>query len=626
MYSFDVFDTLVSRTTSNPKQIFMLMQEYICQHPDEFAFLSDESKRSFAFLREEAEDLASIINNGQEIDLEQIYDSFIKMSSESSECIDWLMKLEIQFEMQNSIPIVENISYVKELVDAGEEVILISDMYLIEDVIRNILLQHDVIFKNIPLYVSCECNASKANGMLYTLIKKIRGISYNTWTHIGDNELSDGRIPELLGIKTRIVKPKEKSEEYLIGYNIGGRILYPYVKWIIDVCVIKEYKKIFFIARDGFVLKKIADNVIESCGLNLQTQYIYLSRNVIKDGKQDSLRAYIEQEANEPFQNIAWVDLQGTGQTLEWISRLFHLSFNVFYYYLLENDLRNNNYYVFASSFKGNVIEALCRAPHGVTVGYTHDNNKWSALLKKDYKDDEYENRIIEYSKGVIDYSKKVLKLQEINEVTFDFRKKSKELLDVCYENPDDSVVGFIGDIYHGNENEYGLLFAPKLNDKDITEYYNDPQSYKGLYYDYSLKRATKEQQELDKSARDEMKRNLNQYITGEYIEDKINIILYGAGKNSWKKVIQYGISDDINVVAWTDANAKKCKKEYEVIIEFRKVHELSFDYVIITVSRSINTVKELLIEAGIDSKKIITSGELEAILAMNNKNEELNG
>lgn len=626
MYSFDVFDTLVSRTTYNPKQIFSLMQEYICQHSDEFLFLSDDCKKNFGFLREEAEDLSSIMYADKEVVLEQIYDSFFKMTGESTVGMKRLMELEIQFEIQNSIPIDENISHVKELIESGEDVILISDMYLKSEIIRKILVQHDDVFDNLPIYVSCECNASKANGMLYVSIKNERGISYNNWTHIGDNEFSDGCIPQLLGINARMIKPKEKSKEYLVGYTTGGYVFFPYVKWIIEMCIEKEYTDVYFVARDGYVLKRIADIIIEHYELDMETHYIYLSRNAAMGKDRNALKEYIAQETNNSFQNSAWVDLQGTGKTLEVVSEMFHCVFNVFYYYLMESDVRRNNYSVYASRRRGNIIETLCRAPHGVTIGYKYDNNKWEALLEKDYQDEEYENRIIVYANGVSDFSKKVLMLQDTNDIVFDFRKKSKEILDVCFDNPSNLIASFIGDIYHGNSNEPGLVFSPKLEDKDIREYYNNPQSYKGVYYDYSLKRATKEQQELDKCCRDNMRRNLKQYITEEYDEDRTNVILYGAGKNSWKKVIQYGSNNKINVVAWTDADAKKCKKEYEVIIEFHKVHELSFDYVIITVSRSINTVKELLIEAGIDSKKIITSGELEAILAMNNKNEELNG
>lgn len=60
----------------------------------------------------------------------------------------------------------------------------------------------------------------------------------------------------------------------------GGPILIPYVDWILSECRKKQINKLFFIARDGYVLKLIADYLIKRNNDAIQTSYIYGSRRV----------------------------------------------------------------------------------------------------------------------------------------------------------------------------------------------------------------------------------------------------------------------------------------------------------------------------------------------------------
>ena len=54
--------------------------------------------------------------------------------------------------------------------------------------------------------------------------------------------------------------------------------MYPYVEWLLKESVQKGFQRLFFIARDGYVLKEIADIIIRRQGLEIETYYLYGSR------------------------------------------------------------------------------------------------------------------------------------------------------------------------------------------------------------------------------------------------------------------------------------------------------------------------------------------------------------
>ena len=76
MYSFDVFDTLITRYTFEPKGIFVLMQEIMQRVGEYDSFLIS----NFYELRTGAEELARVYataNGKREITLDDIYRSLM---------------------------------------------------------------------------------------------------------------------------------------------------------------------------------------------------------------------------------------------------------------------------------------------------------------------------------------------------------------------------------------------------------------------------------------------------------------------------------------------------------------------------------------------------------------------
>lgn len=60
--------------------------------------------------------------------------------------------------------------------------------------------------------------------------------------------------------------------------NITSSLLNDFVAWTLINAQKKNISKLYFLARDGFVLKLIAEELIEKWGLNIECKYFYCSR------------------------------------------------------------------------------------------------------------------------------------------------------------------------------------------------------------------------------------------------------------------------------------------------------------------------------------------------------------
>lgn len=314
LYSFDIFDTLITRRTAIPKGIFAIIQEKL-KNNKQYCNLPSNIINNFYILRTNAEmylrKLKSL-DDVLEVTIEQIYDFLAKNYALSQDEKKMLLNLELETEIANIIPITENINLLKEIINNGKRVVLISDMYLPSDFIRSILCKFDSVFNDIKIYCSSDILKTKSSRLLYEYVKDVENIEYSKWIHFGDNKVTDIKNAKSLGIDTVFLN-KCKLEEYekyvlkrneadmFVQYTIGtaknarlfygnnnekkelgislaGPMLFPYVYWLVEQCERRNIDRLYFVARDGYVLKMMTDKVIKKKNLNITTKYIYGSR------------------------------------------------------------------------------------------------------------------------------------------------------------------------------------------------------------------------------------------------------------------------------------------------------------------------------------------------------------
>ena len=351
LYSFDIFDTLIARSTLQPVGVFWYVQEKVNESSVRFP---QYFHRNYVKIRPWCEaDAREYYKKSQlyrdsdklEISFDMIFEHMQDVYQLSNEQVELLKEWELEAEYRTSLPIEENIATIRELVESGEQVVLISDMYLPAEFIKKLLEKADPILTEIPLFLSSECGYQKTTKRLFLEVYHSVGYNFGQWIHYGDNQNADINIPKKLGITTKKISVKKfnKFENTLIdfikaydGYQLGRMMLYarttpeaftgiehfafrqvsfyfvPYVNWVIHHALEQRIECLYFIARDGFHLKRIADAIIEEKNYNIKTKYIYGSRKTWR------IPSYIDSVDEEMFSEFGnFVNVCNYNQLLE---------------------------------------------------------------------------------------------------------------------------------------------------------------------------------------------------------------------------------------------------------------------------------------------------------------------
>jgi hypothetical protein len=173
--SFDVFDTLIARRCVEPRRVL-----------DEL-----ESRAALPGLAEIrlAADRA-LGSLGRPYDLRAIWQHTAQATGIDASTMERLLALEVALEHEQVLPIVENLTLVRD----GD--LLVSDTYLPADIVLS-LLRKAGLARVVGLVVS---NAGKYTGKVWPEILARQPIR----EHFGDNPHSDGRTPSEAGIRAII--------------------------------------------------------------------------------------------------------------------------------------------------------------------------------------------------------------------------------------------------------------------------------------------------------------------------------------------------------------------------------------------------------------------------------------
>lgn len=285
--SFDIYDTLVNRYTVCPTDVFMLVE-------DRFNLNHVNAVNDFVSKRLEAERTARNKAYPKEVKISDIYEELkgIDIQDKSE-----LLCIELEIEKNICYPRKQGIELFKYCIDKGKKVFLISDMYLPREVITQVLVNCGIEGYD-ELFISAECNLTKANGALYKYVCELKKIDPQCLLHFGDNILSDYFRAKQKGI--RAVHLKSESKKYTgnvytdilnsflsikfsnnqfkdFGYSVFGPLLYGLCRWIKYNLDTNNEEKVFFLSRDGYIVKRAFDLLYEN-----DTNYLYVSRRSLR--------------------------------------------------------------------------------------------------------------------------------------------------------------------------------------------------------------------------------------------------------------------------------------------------------------------------------------------------------
>jgi FMN phosphatase YigB (HAD superfamily) len=353
--SLDVFDTLVFRRTSCPTDIFSQAFTNYSQL-QELGISAQEYKE----LRVHAEKMAKREVLNGEANLQEIFDS---LPFSSNICAD-LQQAELDSEKTLSFVYQPMLELIEALQYQGIVVMLISDMYLSSQQIREYFFSGYPILKALPLHVSSEHRVNKSSGLLFDYLKKRLNIDPLTWLHLGDNQISDFTVPKQKCIQAKwlntallsahifhlesLLSPEvqtfnavrfitsshfiPENENEAVAFNIGasiwGPILFAFADWVIDQTIKVKSSCILCLMREAEVFSPIIELRLKQREIeHILVRKLYASRK-------STFWPAIDIQDAQWFENLINISIQRRGYTVDDFYRDF----------LLEHDLVHNQY------------------------------------------------------------------------------------------------------------------------------------------------------------------------------------------------------------------------------------------------------------------------------------------
>nr|WP_319392822.1 HAD-IA family hydrolase [uncultured Desulfobacter sp.] len=288
--SFDFFDTLVIRKTDPPEETIKITCEKISQ----MGLIHLSGKKIFELRQKIEKELRQkSLNSGfdSEISIEDIYLEMIKKTGIN---LSEKQLLDIELSVELSLLFINpGIKSVLEQLKEKYRLIITSDTYYPLWMIRCFLKEVGLFDYFDKIYCSCDVKLNKGTGNLFKYILEHENVNSDRILHLGDNALSDYNVPRNLGIQSLLIlnpwNLKRRAKLRLLnryerregmwracsffnkltinspdtdkfvswGKEVVGPLLVVFVHLFIKQVLHKNISQIHFLARDGFLLKKI---------------------------------------------------------------------------------------------------------------------------------------------------------------------------------------------------------------------------------------------------------------------------------------------------------------------------------------------------------------------------------
>ena len=286
IYSFDVFDTCLTRKVATPIDVFRLMAPDVACVAG--VTCSESWVEEFTRARVCAEQVSRKGKPDSETDIYSIWNevrNIINLPDYAYEDI------ELKWEEYLCIPVPKIQTMVSQARSENIQILFVSDMYLPSQFIKKLLEKNGFFQESDRLYVSSEIGATKSSGLIYQYIQKDLGISLECITHHGDNFYSDVQKAIFAGCKadhfpdTELNRYEEGIRSTIdispvISTQIAGAMrasrmtngenpnllathfvtpfLFAFVSWVLKQAETDGVKRLYFLGRDCQLAHKFA--------------------------------------------------------------------------------------------------------------------------------------------------------------------------------------------------------------------------------------------------------------------------------------------------------------------------------------------------------------------------------
>lgn len=331
--SFDIFDTLILRHLNNPEDLFMMVGGEL----DIFNFHGIRIRAE-----REAREKKNALHGYREVTLLEIYERvshYTGIDAQKGAEVEFGLELEMCFANPYMLQVYQILK------SACKPIYITSNMYIPNEMMVKLLNNcgYDGFEE---VLVSCDYKCAKTNGSLFHILKSKLPKNINI-VHIGDNKAADisgankasiegkyypscrelGDPHRSMGMSALIQGSyrglinntlhngtAEYSMFWEYGFVYGGIIALGYVNWIHQQAIENGCDKLLFVARDGYILKKVYDLMYH----DIPSEYVYWSRVA-------AIRN-VSVGDREPFLTRLFEERCNTGDTISHVLKLGGLS------------------------------------------------------------------------------------------------------------------------------------------------------------------------------------------------------------------------------------------------------------------------------------------------------------
>ena len=317
--SFDVFDTVITRNVYRPQDLFSRVPaELAAAGQGELLARLPCGYRGARLAAETA--ARGALAGCEEVTLPGILEELARQHGLPAGAAQALAASEIRLELASVSGIRSTADLIAQLRRQGVRIAFISDMYLPEQVIREMLLQVGVLSPGDRLYVSGSLGKKKSTGSLFRLVLDDLQLRGSEILHLGDYLWSDVLVPRYrhgiaavhfrsagqnayerawgegcscllcsslagAGRAARLMLPPKGgpagSVLAEIGCNLLGPLLAAFVHWTLQQAQQRGVRRLYFLSRDGEILLQVARQLAQRHGYPIELSYLHLSRTAV---------------------------------------------------------------------------------------------------------------------------------------------------------------------------------------------------------------------------------------------------------------------------------------------------------------------------------------------------------
>jgi HAD superfamily hydrolase (TIGR01549 family) len=355
--SFDLFDTLLTRSVMRPHDVFDLVERaYADTFGQEISFVARRIETEYE------------LNSECVPNYSQIYTKLEEKLGFPPEQMMWLSEKEKEIEMKLLIPRKCIVDIFQYAISKGKTVIIVSDMYFDSGFLSELLSYNGIPSEGVRIIVSNEHQATKESGEIFDILKR----QYDDILHIGDNQKADIENAWEAGIDAYYVmspadmllnsplyplmsKVKTIEDSLTLGCFVSRVLNSPFalckgngkvtiarldtlaeyfmpimfgtLRWLVQTIGAKEDAVVLFMARDGYLMKRLYDVLKDKLLPDLpDSVYFLTSRDALSEkyaAWHDKYAAYWETLGLSDYRRIFVFETETKGTSISKFGDVF---------------------------------------------------------------------------------------------------------------------------------------------------------------------------------------------------------------------------------------------------------------------------------------------------------------